>query len=383
MTINLAANALLRAGLQSLDITPAEYDLAVSRYHAVAESLAEFWNADSRDGLVYPQGSMRLGTVTRNIYRNDEIDIDLVARRDQAKESTTQADLKEDAGKGLHKHVLSIPEGAPTLSEGKRCWTLHYDGFHLDVLPALPNAVSASDTAIVITDRDLFRWQHSNPIAYADWFHAVMAAEMRERRIILSKRMDIAAVPNWQIKTTLQQAVQALKRHRDIFFADDLTRRPASIIITTLAALAYRGGADLLEVLDDITDRMPSYVHHFQGQYTLANPVEPQENFLDRWAGHMERAEAFFAWIQAAKRDFESLARTGAGVDKTLVKMSDTLGGRVSKAAGKSWSRGVDVRRHGQLAYGVGTGALTVAPGGATRPVRRGHDFHGDCGARP
>ena len=47
------------------------------------------WDEHPDDGSVYPQGSMRLGTITRNIHRNDEIDIDLVALRDGPKTSIT------------------------------------------------------------------------------------------------------------------------------------------------------------------------------------------------------------------------------------------------------------------------------------------------------
>jgi len=85
-----------------------------------------------------------------------------------------------------------------------------------------------------------------------------MTEELTQRRDVLAKRMDVESVPYPVIKTTLQQTVQALKRHRDIYFSDHLDDRPASIIITTLAALAYTGSGDLYEVLDDITDRMPT-----------------------------------------------------------------------------------------------------------------------------
>jgi hypothetical protein len=36
------------------------------------------------------------------------------------------------------------------------------------------------------------------------------------------------------VKTPLQQAVQILKRHRDMMFADDPEHKPISVIITTL-----------------------------------------------------------------------------------------------------------------------------------------------------
>ncbi len=375
---------LLRTGISSLDITPSERHVAIARYTDVAHSLAAYWDTDPNDGLVYPQGSMRLGTITRKYHHHDEIDIDLVARRDQAKQSISQADLKDDTGLGLEKFVLSEPEGSPTLDEGKRCWTLHYAGFHLDVLPALPNMEARSDTAIIITDTELVRWQVSNPIAYADWFRDVMAKELDDKLIVLSKRMDIEQVPTWQVKTTLQQAVQALKRHRDIYFTDALQLRPVSIIITTLAAHAYQGGGDLYEILDDITDRMPNYITRTGERYAVMNPVEPGENFADRWHSKPELAESFFRWIEQAKTDFDSLAQAGGGLDATITKMASVFGDRPAREASRAMSSSiVDSRRRGQLIYGVGTGALSTASPARTRRMTQDHDFHGHNGARP
>src|SRR6266540_1371667 len=111
-------NQLLHTSIESLDISDQEYKLAVSRYEAVGASLADYWHGSSPGGEVYPQGSMRLGTVTRNIHRNDEIDIDLVARRDLEKTSTSQTELKADAGHGLDLFVKSDPEGSPSKEEG-------------------------------------------------------------------------------------------------------------------------------------------------------------------------------------------------------------------------------------------------------------------------
>jgi hypothetical protein len=379
-----ALDEMLGTGISQLDITPPERDLAVARYTEVARSLAEHWNTDPYDGLVYPQGSMRLGTITRNYHRDDEIDIDLVARRDQPKQSISQDELKTDTGLALEKFVLSEPEGSPALDEGKRCWTLHYPGFHLDVLPALPNPDAKSKTGIIIADTELVRWQFSNPIAYANWFHKVMAEELADKLKVIAKRMDIAQVPDWQVKTTLQQTVQALKRHRDIYFTNALGLRPASIIVTTLAAHAYRGGGDLYEVLDDITDRMPSFVRHDGQRYIIANPVEPRENFADRWHGKADRAEAFFRWIEQAKTDFNDLARIGGGLDTAISKMASVLGDHPAQEAGRSLSRGiVGSRRQGQLSYGAGTGTLAAAAASRTRRVTRDHDFHGHNGAQP
>lgn len=362
---------LLQTGIQSLDITTDEHALAVSRYQGVARSLAEYWGESPQDGEVYPQGSMRLGTVTRNIHRNDEIDIDLVALRDMPKTATTQAGLKADTGTGLTHFVNSRPEGLPTLGEGKRCWTLDYSGFHLDVLPSLPDVDASSDTGIIITDTQVRNWKYSDPVGYANWFHTQMEKELDD--IVLSKRMDIASVPRWAVKTTLQRAVQSLKRHRDIYFTGHLEDRPASVIITTLATHAYVGGGALYEVLTDISRKMPEYVQYDGGRAVVANPVQPQENFADRWLEYPERAEQFFQWIDAASTDFAALG-SERGLDVVLSKMRGAFGERVSKAAAhQQGTSAFDARRTGALRMTRGTGALTTV--GAGRNVRD-HDFH-------
>lgn len=364
---------LLQTGIESMDISIAEYDLAVARYRAVSKALADYWDESPDDGAVYPQGSMRLGTITRNIHRFDEIDIDLVALRELLKISVTQADLKTDTGRGLALFVNGRPEGVPTLEEGKRCWTLVYPGFHLDVLPALPDVDAPSSTGIIITDTQVRYWQYSNPIGYADWFHNQMKKELDETLVTLAKRMDIAPVPRWAIKTTLQRAVQSLKRHRDIYFADQLEDRPASVIITTLATHAYRGGGGLYEVLAEISRLMPEFVDYAAGRYVVANPVQPKENFADRWAQHPERAHQFFQWIEAVAKDFAGIG-ADRGLDVVLTKMGAAFGERVSKAAAqRQGALTYDARRTGALRMAGRTGALTSA--GAGRTVRN-HDFH-------
>lgn len=367
-------NELLGTSIESLDISDEEYHLAVSRYEAIGHSIADYWDESPTDGQVYPQGSMRLGTVTRNIHRNDDIDIDLVARRDLQKSSISQAELKADAGHGLDLFVKSGPEGNPSKEEGKRCWTLLYPGFHVDVLPALPNEEDRW-TGIIVTNTEVREWQFSNPIGYADWFHMVMRAEWLERRALLrEKAMDVAEVPDWAVKTTLQRTVQALKRHRDIYFADSLTDRPASVIITTLAARAYRGGGSLYEVLLDVTATMPTLVERQNGISVIPNPVQPKENFADRWQGHSHRAKRFFEWAAQAQADFVGLG-SERGIDTVLNKVSMAFGTRAAERAGRvAGTRLLETHRSGRLAMTPVTGALVAGTGRTVRP----HTFHGD-----
>lgn len=365
---------VLGLGISSLDITPAENRQLITRYVTVGQYLSRHWHTDPADWSIYPQGSVRLGTITRNTHRNDEIDIDLVAERQVDKRQTTQAQLKTDTGVALQAFVASRPEGSPTLDEpGKRCWTLLYPGSHLDLLPALPNPEHSQPDAILITDTELRMWQHSNPIGYADWFHGVM----RDGTVVKAS-VNVDDVPMWPNKSVLQQAVQALKRHRDIYFTGRLDDRPASVIITTLAARAYRPGGSLFEALRYITKQMPAFVEHTDAGLCVINPVNEHENFADRWKAQPERAAAFFEWLEAAQSDFESIGRQrGPAVFETLSK---ALGQRVAATA--SSGRGAELLKARSSGYlglttASGAGALVLTGGKTVRP----HNFHGSSPA--
>jgi Second Messenger Oligonucleotide or Dinucleotide Synthetase domain len=371
---------LLGLTLERLDIPHHLYLEAVDEYQAVGDWLCHRYEGGSHTGCeVYPQGSFRLGTVIRPVHNRDEYDLDLVCRRDLAKESITQAELKEDVGAGLadYEEAAAANASVPTLTEGDRCWTLVYpsDRFHMDVLPAIPDAEGVPNS-ILLTDRSLRHWQHSNPIDYAGWFHRHMRQEFLELREALAKAQnrDVAEVPEWQVKTTLQRAVQTLKRHRDIHFQGNPKERPASIIITTLAARAYRGGGNLYEVVADIARRMPTLVERRNGVWWVPNPVHAEENFADRWRMHPERARRFFDWMEQVNTDLADLT-AGRGFDRVIDKLAVSLGeSPVREAAERVGAAMVKDRAAGRLTMASGTGMLGIGAGTRVRE----HNFHGD-----
>lgn len=369
---------LVGAAITNLDIPDALYARAVERYEDVGAWLDEHWSVSTDDGVIYPQGSFRLGTVVRPINPQDQYDIDLVCRRDLLKQWTTQAELKRDVGAGLRAYVATGPDGRPTCGEGKRCWTLEYhsEPFHMDVLPAIPN-VEIPSNAIWLTDKTLRVWQPSNPVDFAGWFHTRMREAFLLEREAVAKRMEVENVPDWRVKTTLQRTVQALKRHRDIFFAENPDDRPASIIITTLATRAYKAGGDLYETLIEVSAAMPTFVEDRDGVYWVANPVHPDENFADRWRGNPGRARNFFDWIERAHADFSGYG-VDEGVDRVLTKLANSFGESPAKRAGELMGLSLSKARDAGVLGVSGAGLLGLT---ATRPVPR-HTFHGDPPSR-
>jgi hypothetical protein len=371
---------MLGAGIGSLDISPAEREAVVARYELLGASLDIYWQDSVLENLVYPQGSFALGTVTRSIHRNDEVDIDLVVVRGLSKYSTTQAELKRDTGLGLQEFLRCPGAGDPVLSESDRCWTLEYPRMHIDVLPAIPDG--KTETGIEITDKNVYRWQPSDPKGYAKWFNEVGHPEWAERQSRLKlSGVDIAEVPDWRLKTNLQLAVQALKRHRDIYFADRLDRRPSSIIITTLAGLAYERasanirGEEFYEAIRVIAGGLQDGVDRVNGLWVIENPAMPGENFADCWVHERWRAGDLFEWISVAQQDISNMP-VSSGSDVVLDRIGTAFGGSVKIASARAISEPIlTARRSCQLRSATGT-AMLGATSPAVRPVRP-HNFHG------
>ncbi|MDE0138699.1 MAG: nucleotidyltransferase [bacterium] len=364
---------LLGSSVEALDISAEQYELAVRRYKDLGSWLVAQGIGDPD---VYPQGSFRLGTVVRPTIDSD-FDIDLVFLRYVAKESITQNELRAQVGKLLRSYMRTRGDenGNPGLEEKGRCWTLVYadDEFHMDVLPVIPDP-DGDDTAILLSDRDLRQWQHSNPIGYADWFWRSMGDAVEIGRVQLAATLsrDVEDVPRWLVRTPLQRVVQLLKLHRDTFFHDQPRNKPASILITTLATHAYGGETDLYEAYRKIAHNLHSHIEWRNPEFWVPNPAHEDENFADKWNTNPALKAHFDRWTQALIADADRWI-VGAGVDEAVRSLSTSLGNAPVEAGAK--------RVATRLSSATAAGALAVTQSGklthgrGTKIPR--HDFYG------
>ena len=79
---------------------------------------------------------------------------------------------------------------------------------------------------------------------------------------------------------------------------------PISVIITTLAAHSYQGEQYLSAALKTILMHMEDHIENRGGEKWVKNPVNPEENFADKWPKNPEREKAFYTWMAAAQADF-------------------------------------------------------------------------------
>lgn len=321
---------------EGLDITETQFNNLVRSYNAVGKYLEEDDSFKAYRPVVTPQGSLRLGTIIQPITEGGDIDVDLVYRLNGKSSIWTQKDIKQLVGKRLKDH--GTYSGMLDKEEGRRCWTLLYrqdsenakERYHMDILPSVSDSEfnrryesirireyspqTIDQIAIRITDNkepnygrstDITEWLKSNPDGYALWFAHRCKSVTEKRENLFEAVMPIGKYV--KEKTILQRIVQILKRHRDIMFKDD-EDKPISIIITTLAGRSYNGESSLLEGLYNVIGSMESHIkRNPNGEFVISNPVNPEENFADKWPTHPKRKENFFKWLRQVKSDVENI----------------------------------------------------------------------------
>ncbi len=337
------ASKLIQEIAETIDIPQSAYDKAESRYEDLGKWFGSAEAYCSRfKPHVYTQGSFRLGTVIRPIDPTSEYDLDMGCRLESGitKASHSQKQLKELVGRDIEQY--RIARGIKEAKEEKhRCWRLKYADtlrFHLDTVPSIPESAErrrqisesvmregasldlaklVADLTGAITDNRMANysildsnWRLSNSEGFARWFESRMklAKTLMVERASIERKATIDDLPAYRWKSPLQRSVQLLKRHRDAMFVNNPDSKPASIIITTLAARAYQGEVDIAVALQGILTKMGTLVR--PNAPRVPNPVNPAEDFADRWVDPSLNLEAnFWRWLRQAQNDFAAIGK--------------------------------------------------------------------------
>lgn len=394
----------------SIQIPESAYEKAEARY----EDLGKWFNrSDSEcryfEPHIYSQGSFRLGTVVRPMNEDGDFDLDVGCRLRSGitTDSHTQAELVETVREELegyrrYRHIEY------ELEKKHRCWRLQYKddlNFHMDIVPSIPaenqkrglikEAMIRSQTdaslaekvtshaGAITDDRDSSytvkptEWRISNSEGYALWFESRVALN----KVILEKvaRARVDRLPDRQVNSVLQLCIQVLKRHRDIMFESLPDSKPISIIITTLAGLAYSGESDVDSAISNIVDSMDSFVK--PTGMRIPNPVNPEnEDFADKWPTEegqkLKLEENFWKWLKQAKGDFSEIQ---ASEDKLLLekRASEKFRTKLSSDVIEEVVRNNSLRsKHQQILSGAKTSAAGVI--GSEGIQNKPHKFYGE-----
>jgi hypothetical protein len=344
-------NRIINELAESIDIPDTAYQTAERRYKDLGD-----WFGRPESGCksfnphIYSQGSFRLGTVNKPVDSNGDYDLDVGCRLRSGitKATHTQAQLKSLVGVELEAYRIAR-QVQEKVEEKHRCWRLKYADsiqFHIDTVPSIPEAEQdrrlileamvrgganqqlaeavAKHTGAITDNRNAnYRlisptWRISNSEGYSIWFESRMrqAQKLLENRAIQA-RAKLDELPTYRWKSPLQRCVQLLKRHRDIMFKDDPDGKPISIIITTLGGEAYTGEVEIADALDRILAEMGNKVRPSKPK--VPNPVNPAEDFADKWYQEPRLEENFRNWLTQAQTDIAII--TECRDVKTLIEL--------------------------------------------------------------
>ena len=169
------------------------------------------------------------------------------------------------------------------------------------------------------------------------------------------------------------RVVQVLKLHRNEHFRAELDpgrRRSSS---RPSPPSAYRGEQSLDDAMLQTVELMPQDVTRTPTGLWVRNPVEPRENFADRWREHPELARHFFAGSTVSATTCAT-RRLSAASTRSQRDCRSSFGAQpVEKAVGRLGDAYRRTREAGALTLAPASGLLTTGPG-----VRvRNHGFYG------
>lgn len=329
---------------EKIAITKSMYDSAISQYNGITQAL-DVPALSPFKPVLRVQGSMRLGTSVRSYLNDNDFDVDIIIELRSIPLGWTQKRVKELILEHLLKHptygpMIKVKEG------GRRCVTIEYaNNSHVDVLPSVISdkyiraiEYRSSDFysyQLAITDKkdsgyssetDVSRWPQSNPIGYADWFQSIAERNEARHKSALMVRAEIEAFPHYKEakdKNTLQKIIMLLKRHRDMLMGTD-EDKPVSILLTTLAAKAYANSpnAGIFQTLCWVVEHMMEEIHCQNGRPVVLNPVNPQENFADKWPEKPLKQKKFYNWYNQLVEDIKAIQQlSGPTFNEKLRRM--------------------------------------------------------------
>lgn len=379
---------LLDRIVEAIQLTNEQHHRAENLYHEIGR-----WLSAPGSSLVpfspaiFPQGSMLLRTTVRPMsIRGEDIpfDLDLVGRL-QVDPMTTHAGVLY---KMVKERLEENPDYKRRLKLQKRCLRLEYpdDLFHLDVIPACPDPADGERVALLIpdkgewTERQTSRssYKETDPVRYAAWFEANTAIERRMMEKYATSSVEpIPAREPADLKAPLRKIVQLIKRGRDLDFIgyDEI---PSSILITTMAARAYRGEAELAEGLDNVLRAMNTAIRNARpARVAVPNPTNGKEDFAkapsqacyDRYANFIDKMST---WISRARQTVPGRRNIEPVLEEAMGKSAVAKAFNSLEAAMKT--------AHDAGKMGASTsGGLTILTGSKTavgvQPVRAS-DFH-------
>ncbi|WP_341022005.1 nucleotidyltransferase [Brevundimonas diminuta] len=334
-------DAVLAEIALNLQLPPGLHAKAVERSEAVRKYIERPGSPlFGRVSYFYPQGSMRIDATISTRGTDDEYDIDIVAEifgGDARPEA-----LLDD----LYAALADYP--AQRVVRQTRCVTVYYaDGMHLDVTPARRTAAKEKESVIAHAKggAEPGIYVPMNAYAFGQWYtdrtptEETFAKAMNKRLYAQDGMVfaeaesdDVPAQTPLIIKSVTTVALQLLKRHRNILYADVTGRIPPSILLSCHAGHAAVPGMRLAEMLIRQARWTARAIDEAARQgrlLSVANPEHAGELFTDRWPESQSQQQAYAAALHKLANGLEALRTADVQLEDLQQWMRAQFGERV------------------------------------------------------
>ena len=110
--------------------------------------------------------------------------------------------------------------------------------------------------------------------------------------------------------------------------------------------------------------------------YTIQNPIDPNENFADKWNEDERYKDVFNEWVNSAISDFSELEISPEGIDELSIELESILGEAPVKRALANFAENKRVLRD-QCKLGVDSLSTGLSLGAVDKGIVKKHTFYG------
>lgn len=338
-------------------------DTRKNRMESAYKAIEDLLNNDNDffkqlDFEVYPQGSISIGTTVKPTAKN-EFDLDIVVH--------LLIDWVEYNPETVYNNLKRVLLGNENYKDKvqlkNRCIRLNYAGdFHMDILVGCQE-FKYDENKLVVPDQELGDWTSSNPRGYGNWFTNkanLVKISLLEKAI----NMEKLPVEDFAKKKPLQRAVQLIKMYRDQYFIDNIDKQTSSIILTTITGELYNGEDSIFKTIDNMIQKVKQKMGTssiINNRIKILNPVNPQEDFTDKWAEDKEPElyEHFIKFINHLDLQWQKLKEENGVIQES--KVLTNLFGEVAFSKGQKSQLDYieNARKSNTLSINRQTGSLT------------------------
>lgn len=143
--------------------------------------------------------------------------------------------------------------------------------------------------------------------------------------------------------------------------------------------MAYQKETSVIDALVNIVNGMESYIQNDYDYNSgklfkrIPNPVNPEENFADKWIEHPKKEQNFYKWIIQVKQDVQHIIQQ-RGLHNISDAMKKPFGDlAVTKTFSTLGEKSLFLRQSGNMKMNTGSGILSSV-GTVITP---NHNFHG------